>query len=312
MHRSHLSVLVIFAAAAACSKRDNSEGTEILSRDSTLVAQLEIDRAARQVPLPTACGAVAVADRPAVASQTQAKELTLQARDAEMHGDIREARSQLRRALELDGTNKSAAYHLGRTSEALGDSTAAITAYCRYLALSPTTAESAEARQRVSKLSQTQTRVSAGSVTESDTTGRRASSARARRVRRVAAASRERNADPARATASGTQSASRPSDPVTSSSTEVDGTAGSTASGSDVVTAERPAPTADHPSTEPGTVRRGPTRTQGAIVGAATGAIIGAATGRSVKGAVIGAAAGGIFGTVVGPRIRSMGPGIRS
>lgn len=284
MHRSRLSVLVIFAAVAACSTRDDSEGKEILSQDRTLVARLEIDRKAREVPLPAACGKVALAAQPTAANQTQSRELTLQARDAEMHGNIREARSLLRRAFELDGTGKSAAYHLGRTSEALGDRTGAITAYCHYLALTPTTAESAEARQRVATLSQSETRVAAGSVSESAATGRRASTPTARRVTPT------------------------PNDRATTSSA-VDATAGGTAAGSDVVPMPRPEPTVDQPSTESRTERRGPSRAQGAIVGAATGAIIGAATGRSVKGAVIGAAAGGILGTVVGRGIRRGGAG---
>src|SRR6185436_10173406 len=42
VHRSHLSVLVIFAAMAACSKRDDTEGRQILSQDRALVAQLEL------------------------------------------------------------------------------------------------------------------------------------------------------------------------------------------------------------------------------------------------------------------------------
>jgi uncharacterized membrane protein len=70
-------------------------------------------------------------------------------------------------------------------------------------------------------------------------------------------------------------------------------------------------PAADQPSTASRTERRGPTRTQSAIIGAAAGAILGGATGRSVKGAVIGAAAGGLLGTAVGSTIRPLGRGSR-
>jgi len=316
MHRSRLSVLVIFAAVAACSKRDNSEGTELLSQDRTLIARLEVDQETRKLPMPAACGTITIAAQPAIANQQQAAELTRQALEAEMHGNEQEAGSLLRRASELDATNKLAAYHLGRTSEALGDRTAAVKAYCRYLALTPTVAESIEARQRVEKLSKAEVRVAAGSVSDSVSTGRRVSAAPARRVTRerstvapqvVASARVERSVpatSPKRSTsAAGTvESAPQPpraSEPVTSSPT-VDSSASSTETGSEVVATSRPEPPVEQPSTASDTERRGPSRAQGAIVGAATGAIIGAATGRSVKGAVIGAAAGGILGTMVG------------
>ena len=129
MHRSRLSVLVIFAAVAACSTNDDSQGTDILAQDRTLVARLEVDQETGQPSLPSACGTVALAAQPTLANQQQAKELTRQARDAEMQGNVQEARTLLHRAFELDGTNKSTAYHLGRTSEAVGDGAGAMTAY---------------------------------------------------------------------------------------------------------------------------------------------------------------------------------------
>lgn len=319
MHRSPLSVLVILAAMAACSTHDDSQGSAILSKDSTLVAQLQKDKQPQQPALPTACGAVTVAAQPAAANKRQADELTRRAYDAEMLGNVQEARALLRRATELDATNKSASYHLGLTSETLGDRTAAISAYCRYLTLTPTTAESVEARQRVAKLSQTETRVAAGSVSDSESTPvrRRAPSTTAGRVARgartveprvvasapvaqsVPAASRERD------TPSPTSS-----DPV-ATSPSVDRTADGPAAGSDGASS-RSAPSVEQPSTSTRTERRGASRTQSAIIGAAAGAIIGGATGRSVKGAVIGAAAGGIFGTAVGGTIRPLGRGSRS
>ena len=86
MHRSRLSVLVIFAAAAACSTHDDSNGNAILSRDSSLVARLDV-KEARQ-PLPDACGTVAVAAQPAAADKRQADEMTRQAYDAEILGKV--------------------------------------------------------------------------------------------------------------------------------------------------------------------------------------------------------------------------------
>jgi tetratricopeptide (TPR) repeat protein len=166
MHRSRPFVLVIVAAAAACSKRDPAEGNDILSQDRSLVARLESTKDARRPSVPDACGAIRIATSPSAADQQQADALTQQAGVAEMHGDIQDARSLLQRAAALDATNKSAAYHLGRTSEALGDRSTAMTAYCRYLALAPTAAESVEARQRVASLSRAMPHIT-GSVRDS-------------------------------------------------------------------------------------------------------------------------------------------------
>ena len=322
MHRSRLSVLVIFAAAAACSNRDASEGNDPLAQDRALVARLEVDQETSRQPLPAACGTVTLAAQPTLANQQQARELTRQARDAEMQGDVADARALLLRASELDGTNKSTAYHLGRTSEALGDRSAAIRAYCRYLALTPTTPEAVEAHQRLSKLSQPVTRVAAGSVVDTTTpaprtqTVRSAPAPRARSARASAAprivassaparrsapaATRERDAGPANTEVSQAEVSPAPSDPV--ATTDVD-SAAPVAAGGDVATTARAEPADAPPSTAPRTARRAPSRAQSAGIGAAAGAIIGAASGRSVKSAVIGAAAGGILGSVIGPRM---------
>ena len=323
MHRSRLSVLVIFAAAAACSKHDGSEGNAILSEDRTLVARLDVDQESHKPALPAACGTVTIPAQPAVNNQRQAEELTRQASDAEMHGDVKEARSLLRRASELDATNKTAAYHLGRTSETLGDSTAAMTAYCRYLALTPTTAEAVEAHQRVTKLSQSKVRVAAGSVIDSTATVQRAPAAPARSAtpvtqarpavaRRVAtrtptvrqsAAPKSSPERMARASSAATGGATEPRaarQPATVATQASDTAATSVAAG-DVEVAASPEPSVEQPAPAP---RRSPSPAQSAGIGAAAGAIIGGVTGRSVKSAVIGAAAGGILGTVVGGGMR--------
>jgi hypothetical protein len=321
MHRSRLSVLVILAAgAAACSTHDDTDGTAILSQDRTLVARLAVDQESHPAPLPNACGTIAIPAQPAVSNKLQAEELTRQAQGAEMHGDVAEARSLLRRASELDATNKSAAYHLGRTSEALGDSAAAMTAYCRYLALTPTTAESVEARERVAKLSRSQARTQTASAGASaavrpqqvatvpatattrvavtkmaNATPTRAATPAPRRVARAAPITEPRRV----ATATVSQSA-RTTPPERETRSE-------SSAGGDLVTASSDAgtassaPAAEQPAATPQrTVRRGPTMAQRAGIGAGVGAILGAATGRSMKSAVIGAAAGGILGSVVG------------
>ena len=324
MHRSRLSVLVIVVAAAACSRHDASDESAILSEDRTLVARLDLDQESHKPVLPAACGTIAIPAQPAVANQHQAEELTNQARDAEMHGDVKEARSLLRRASELDATNKSAVYHLGRTSEALGDSSAAMTAYCRYLALTPTTAEAVEAHQRVTRLSQSKVRVATRNAIDSTTTRQSSTSAATPRAvslvhaqpavtRRAAARTTTvaRSAPVATSTRStrvSESSAGRvgespaPREPASSPSPSSD-TAASTVASGDVEMTPNREPTVEQPAPAPRTSRR-PSRAQSAGIGAAAGAIIGGVTGRSVKSAVIGAAAGGILGTVVGGGFR--------
>ena len=304
MHRSRLSVLVIFAAAAACSKHDASEENAILSEDRTLVARLDVDQETHKPALPAACGTVTIPAQPAVDNQRQAEELTRQASDAEMHGDVKEARSLLRRASELDATNKTAAYHLGRTSETLGDSTAAMTAYCRYLALTPTTAEAVEAHQRVTKLSQSKVRVATGSVIDSATTVQRAPAAPARSATPVSPVTRAQPTVARHvATRTPTVRQSTTREPATIA-TPVSDTAATTVAAGDVEAPTSPEPSVEQPAPAPRTSRRYPSRAQSAGIGAAAGAIIGGVTGRSVKSAVIGAAAGGILGTVVGGGMR--------
>jgi hypothetical protein len=319
-------VLVIFAALAACSKRDDSAGTDLLSQDRALVARLEVNQETRQLPLPTACGKLAIAAQPAVENKNKAEDLTRQAQDAEMHGDIKDARSLLSRASDLDATNKSAAYHLGRTSETLGDSTAALTAYCRYLALTPTTSESLEARQRVAQLSKSVTHVSAGSISDSTSIQRSVAVAPTRRAtreqptvrRRVAVSAPVQQSAPMtgeRASSSTSVAANAPDESPTASEPvaaprPAESTGEPATVAGDVGASERPAPPVEQPSTAPRSTSRSSARTQGAVIGAATGAIIGAATGRSVKSSVIGAAAGGLLGAVVGPSVRPMGRGI--
>ena len=324
MHRSRLPVLVILAAAAACSRHDASEGTAILSEDRTLVARLDVDQETHKATLPAACGTIAIPAQPAVANQHQADELTRQARDAEMHGDVDEARSLFRRAVGLDATNKSAAYHLGRTSEALGDSSAAMSAYCRYLALTPTTAEAVEAHQRVAKLSQAKIRVAAGSAIDSTTTARSTSTGQrtpaatvprvsrdpatvARRAvasttvaRSVPATPRERSASSTIAAASGQHDTRTPREPATPAAEAARATSDSSAAAGDVVMTSSREPAVEQPAPAPRTTSRYPTRAQSAGIGAVAGAILGGATGRSMKSAVIGAAAGGLLGTMVG------------
>jgi hypothetical protein len=342
MHRSPLSVLVICAAVAACSSQDAIGATEFLSQDPTLAARLEQDRPAARLPLPDACSAYARTAQSVAENPTEAKALTRRAYDAEALGRTDEARALLRRASELDGTNKSIAYHLGRTSEALGARTEALTAYCRYLTLAPAAAESTDARQRVARLAQPGTLAMTRSVTDTAVTGRGAPAAtatRATRVRRpvaprtvapraVAGTAVAGTAAVARATVArsapvapserGARSASVAAGPSNDApaprvqATDAADTAASVVAGGDVVATPAGGPIApvEQPSTAARTESRGPSRAQRAGIGAATGALIGAISGRGVKGAAIGAAAGGLIGTAVGGGYRPVGRGI--
>ena len=262
-------------------------------------------RQAAGQPLPDACGTVAIGAQPSDANRAQAEELTRRAYDAEMQGDVQEARTLLRRASDLDATNKSAAYHLGLTSETLGDRTAAVTAYCRYpLARADVDRGGRGAPAR-------------GEAVAGDDAGSGGERQRARRERSACAgrdhAARDarsargqsRGSSPARARA-GADESRRAGARRWSSRAKPMARRGGAAVEDEVVAASRPEPPVEQPPAAPPTVRRGPSRAQSAGIGAAAGAIIGAATGRSVKSAIIGAAAGGIFGTAVGGTTRPL------
>jgi hypothetical protein len=334
MHRSRPFVFVVLAAAAACSRHDPTEGNDILSQDRTLSAHLGSDKVVSRSSLPNTCGAIIAAAAPTAANQQQAEALTQQAGVAEMHGNIQDARALLRRASALDATNKSAAYHLGRTSEALGDRTTAMSSYCRYLALAPTAAESVEARQRLTSLSRSMARITPGAhdsvaprgnvaVATPRPPAREQSSVKPGVVASAAVHRPTSTRSSAGVTAAPSVDRrgsvqSQPVEPQTarqptaSTSTEGDDTRGGTTAGGDVV-ASRSSAAAPDPVPAPPRAQRGSSiGVQSAIIGAATGAIFGAATGRSVKSTVIGAAAGGVLGTVVGHATRPSARSIRS
>ena len=296
MYRSRPVVLVIFAAAAACSTRDDSASIAGLAQDTTL-ARLSLNHQAAQT-LPAACGTVAAAATAVAVNEPQAKDLAREAYDAELLGNVQEAQSLLSRASELDGTDESVAYHLGRTSEAVGDRSGAVTAYCHYLSLTSTAAGAADVRQRLARLSQPPASVAAN-------TGGAMPSARPRASARTHVASRRSSSVSPHAVATTTRlpqhdaQSARAADGRAIDSPDGNGGVYRGASDGDVIATSSGAPVSRQPTSAPSTRRSGPTRAQGAGVGAVAGAIIGAAAGRSVKSAVIGAAAGGILGTVV-------------
>ena len=335
MHRSRLPLLVAVAALAACSTHKKSDDGKALSRDSTLAAHFDgsgnTDQKTDKLPYPDACGSVTIPDQPSDGDKAQAAGIAQQAYDAEVVGDARKASALLLRASALDWTDKTAAYHLGRISETIGDRAAAIAAYCRYLALAPTIAEGAEARDRVTSLSQSQTRVAAGSVDGGTARRQQAASpareGRAKPVAKPRAIARDDDALPPRAAsmergkrsvngATGGSVALPSQSKPTVAQPKVERNADSVVADGDGVAAPRPVATVDQsppmaPPTAPQTNSRSTSRVQTAGIGAVVGAVIGGVAGRSAKSAAIGAAAGGILGAVMprGTRSTSRGTG---
>lgn len=292
MHRSRPALLTIVAALTACSTRNEPAASSALLQDTSLAnVGLHTDTPLRS--LPQACGTVAVAAQPADVDRQRAEALTRQAYDSELVGNVPEARALLHRASELDATNRTAAYHLGRTSETMGDSAAAVAAYCHYLVLGPPTAETADARQRVARLTQPSGQLAAAAVATSAPMRQRVAYAPVRQATRRRATSQQRIVSVATTASPGRGS----------SGTSEARTVSSEAGGADELPPRVPdqaqaVPTTASPTSS--TRRRGVSRVQGAGIGAGIGAILGAAVGRNAKSAIIGAAAGGVIGGAAG------------
>ena len=300
MHRSRLALLVVFAPVAACSTRRNKdpEGAAALSQDSSL-AQLDLHQLPAQPPLPDECGSIAAAAQPSADNERQAGELTRQAYRAELVGDVRGAHALLHRAAELDGTSKPIAYHLGRTSEELGDRSGAVNAYCHYLTLAPAAADTGDVRQRLTRLSPSLhvAATSAGSRASRQSSAIGAPRHGYRTASRVASAVRVGSAGRVRTEQGGAwgggSSTAGPAYPPPNA-----GDHRATADG-DVIATAQPSSSTQQPAPNSSRRRGGLSHAEGAGIGAAAGAIIAGVTGHSVKSAVIGAAAGGILGAVV-------------
>jgi tetratricopeptide (TPR) repeat protein len=83
----------------------------------------------------------------------EANRLGTLAREAALEGDHKAARDLFKQAAQLNRADPNLAYRLGRESEELGDSTAAVHEYCRYLSIAPATAgEAPGVRDRLSTL----------------------------------------------------------------------------------------------------------------------------------------------------------------
>jgi hypothetical protein len=89
---------------------------------------------------------------PTTDQRRAARELAERAQQAAILGDRAAAREQLRQAVALDARDPDLAYQLARANDAAGAAADAANEYCRFLSLSPTAPEAAEARERVAIL----------------------------------------------------------------------------------------------------------------------------------------------------------------
>lgn len=88
----------------------------------------------------------------ATATDAEARQLISSAQDASLLGEHATARDAFAKAAELTPSNARLSYYLGREHEALTDASAAVAAYCRYLALQPNAPDGDEVRGRIVRL----------------------------------------------------------------------------------------------------------------------------------------------------------------
>lgn len=99
-----------------------------------------------------ACPPFTPAPPPTAAQMRQAQDLAQRGLQAAILGDRMTALDQLRQAATLDPTNADLTYQLARAEESAGSDTAAATAYCRFIALSPDAPEVTDSRTRLAQL----------------------------------------------------------------------------------------------------------------------------------------------------------------
>lgn len=306
--------LVLLAPASAllvaCGTRTNVvSGEQPLDDDLALAAELPTDLASadysRLLASIRSCRAEERAGRVSATEVARAASLTQQAHEAELLGEQANARALLERAARLDPRNRTALYHLGRSSEALHDTAAAIRAFCRYLQLNPGADDAAEARARVLALWQPPSASPAPALAATrpaSTTpviSTRALPVRKPRVRLAASQA----APQPQATVHRAENESTDVVHSATSNGEVTDSAVVTPMPSPpVATAPAPTPVPPEPRRDPPRASSG-SATRGAIAGAAVGAIAGAAMGGKLKHVLIGTAAGAVIGAVTGEAV---------
>ncbi len=98
------------------------------------------------------CAAVQPRPRRAGADTSAARRLAESGADAALLGDLRVARDRVEQAAVLNPDADDITYQLARLHEEAGDAAAARVELCRYLALAPTAADSADATRRLTAL----------------------------------------------------------------------------------------------------------------------------------------------------------------
>jgi tetratricopeptide (TPR) repeat protein len=108
----------------------------------------------RTPPAPTAAACpVFPPPAPPVREQTEeANRLGTVARESALEGDHKSARDLFSQAAQLNPSDPSLAYRLGRENEELGDTTRAVHEYCRYLSIAPKGGEEPGVRGRLTAL----------------------------------------------------------------------------------------------------------------------------------------------------------------
>lgn len=126
---------------------------------SALLATLSVDAGAqgatslkRTLPGPGGASCPAAGARPATpsdAQRRQARQIAARGQQASIVDDYNSARDLYKQAAQLDPTDANTAYYLARAQEAVKNPREAVKEYCRFLTLTPTAPEAAEARDRI-------------------------------------------------------------------------------------------------------------------------------------------------------------------
>ncbi|HET7583454.1 MAG TPA: tetratricopeptide repeat protein [Gemmatimonadaceae bacterium] len=144
------------------SLRTPATGVTVLSTVVMVIAALTPARAIAQQAghdstvsgrdtLPSACPA-ALAPATASTNPAHVRQLMRDGLEAELTGDMSHARDMFAQAATLAPQNADIAYHLARAHDALGEKSAALAAYCRYVALAPSMDDAADVRARIAAL----------------------------------------------------------------------------------------------------------------------------------------------------------------
>ena len=104
---------------------------------------------AASMPARSGCPAPRPFPTPTAAQRRAARALAERGQQSAILGDRSAAREQLRQAAVLDPSDPELAYQLARAHDAAGANVDAAAEYCRFLSLSPSAPEAAEARERI-------------------------------------------------------------------------------------------------------------------------------------------------------------------